>query len=56
MSGFINIFTQDLGECVSSFDFSPMGDYFAAGLINEQVLVWKYKDMPDLANNLREIY
>jgi WD40 repeat protein len=35
---------QDLGECISCFEFSPMGYYFAAGLIDETVCVWKYKE------------
>jgi len=25
----------DLGECITCLDFSPMGDYFAVGLIDE---------------------
>ena len=44
MNRFTELINLDLGECISSLDFSPMGDYFAAGLIDESVIVWKSKD------------
>lgn len=40
MTTFGEIAAVNLGDCVSCIDFSPGGDYLAAGCIDENIYLW----------------
>jgi len=52
----------ELGECISSLDFSPTGDYIAVGLIDETIKVWyeknkqKYRTHKQFFSNNNSLY
>ena len=37
-----HLYEMNLGDCISSIDFSETGDLVSAGLIDESVYVWNH--------------